>query len=166
MLAGGQRKELGRTAEAVAAIQADNSLMPALMSALQVDDPTVCARAASVLRRVVEADPSLAAPHRSTLLGPVLDVDQWEVRNELCHVLPLLAPTQKELPGVVDWLARCGSDKSGIVRSWSLNALYELSKAHQGLAASVSDRLSRVLASGTAAERARARHILADMQKP
>ena len=164
MLAGGKRRDLGRTGEAVAAIQADPDLMTSLLEALLQGDVVVRARAASVLRRLVDADPQMAEPYRRQLLGPVLAIDQWEVRNELCHILPALAPNAEEMPAIVAWLERCGADKSGIVRTWSLNALYELSKINEGLAETVSHRLARVLASGTPAERARARHILADLE--
>jgi len=163
LLSGGKRKELGRTGDAVAAVLADGQLIGPLIEALLIGDQVVRARAAAVLRRVVEADPGIADPWRKELLGPVMALDQWEVRSEICHILPLLQPDERDISGVVARLESYAADRSGIVRTWSLNALYELSKSRPQLVEQVSQRLARVFRDGSPAERARARAITREL---
>jgi hypothetical protein len=80
LLAGGDRRSIGRVPEVVAAVQATPALLAELVAAMADDDPVVRMRAADAVEKVTAAHPAWLTPYTAQLLGPIAAFPQQEMR--------------------------------------------------------------------------------------
>lgn len=120
----------------------------------------VAARAIWVIRKISDSAPNLLTEYKQQILNVLPEPLIWEAKAELCHIIPQLALTQEDAQIAIAFFESCQGDKSKIVRAWSLNGLYELSKSMPSLTPKVSELLKQALQSDAASIRARARNIL------
>lgn len=127
--------------------------------------PNVAARAAWVLRNVAETDPDLVFPHKEYIIEHLSRELIWEVRSELCHVLPKMTFTEEELVIVTHFFEEGLQNSSRIVATWSLQGLFELSKKYGRPDRRIYSLIEEALQHESPAVRARARAIEREIKK-
>ncbi|HSQ21044.1 MAG TPA: HEAT repeat domain-containing protein [Blastocatellia bacterium] len=160
MLAGGDRRSIGRSDSVVAEVLNNPSLFGALFAGLSHDDPLIRMRAADAIEKITVRRPEWLKPYRKRLLALASITDQQEVRWHVAQMLPRLALTRTEEYKAVEVLRRYLDDPSSIVRTFSLQALTELSDHDENLRDEVISLLRSALRTGTPAMKSRARRLL------
>lgn len=163
MLAGGDRRSIGRANEVVAVVLADPSLFGAVFAGMNHDDPVTRMRAADVVEKVTAQRPEWLVPHRRALLYEVASVQQQEVRWHVAQMIPRLTLTEEELPHAVETLRGYLGDKSRIVRTFAMQALADLVKQDPSLKTDVLALVRGSVDASSPAVRSRARKLLLEL---
>jgi hypothetical protein len=161
MLSGGDRRTIGRADEAAKRALSDAAFRAQLVLALDSADLLVRMRAADALEKVTRSQPELLRPYRQGLLGLTMTASQQELRWHLAQMLPRLGLDPSQRKAAVEAFESYLSDKSAIVRAWSLNAIAEIAAQDRRFAALADRLLAEALRSPSAAVRTRAKLILA-----
>ena len=159
-LAGGDRRSIGRSDSVVREVLDNASLFGALFEGLSHDDPLVCMRAADALEKITVQRAEWLKPYKKRLLAIAAMTDRQELRWHIAQMLPRLALTRTETNEAVELLRRYLDDSSSIVRTFSLQALADLSDHDENLREDVIGLLRRALRTGTPAMKSRARKLL------
>jgi hypothetical protein len=160
MLQGSDRRSIGGTNEVAKLVFKEPRRFRDVMACLWHDEPIVRMRAADAAEKVSARTPRLLDRYKSPLLGLLAETDQIEVRWHLAQMIPRLRLTSAERRRAAAALRQYLDDRSSIVRTWSLNALAELSQHDASLCSETKRLIEQALRSGTAAMKARARHLL------
>lgn len=124
----------------------------------------VAMRAIDLLEKLARAHPAWVQPHRAVFLRAAAS-DQWLIRLQVVRALPLLkwSPTQR---AAAIRILRANVDfPQTFVRAWSLDGLATFAMTDPSLRPIVTRALTRFERSGSAALRARAKHIRARLEK-
>jgi hypothetical protein len=160
MLAGGDRRSIGRSNSVVNEVLDNASLFEALFAGLSHDDPLIRMRAADAIEKISVRRPEWLKPYKKKLLAIAAITDQQEVRWHIAQMLPRLALTRTEKYEAIEVLRRYLGDSSSIVRTFSLQALTDLSDHDANLRQEVMSLLRSALRTGTPAMKSRARKLL------
>jgi HEAT repeat protein len=160
LLQGGDRRSKGRSDALAAEATHDPGLIAELVEALLDSDELVRLRAADALEKASAESPRLLAPHAAKILGPVADLDQYEVRWHVAQMLPRLALDGVRLRRAATVLATTLECKSRIARVMAMDALVELADRAPRLRHAAARAVARALAGGSPAEQARARQLV------
>lgn len=163
-LSGGDRRSVGRAAEAVLLVRRQPALLAQLFDGMRSDDPVLAMRCADVAEKVTAQHADWLTPYRSLLLGPLMDIEQQEVRWHVVPMLSRLTLDGPEADRVMDWLEAATQDRSSIVRTMVMQAMADLAIAHPRLAAKVRRHIEELTVTGSPAMRARGRRLLARMR--
>jgi hypothetical protein len=163
-LIGGNRGSIGRSNEVVANVLARPSLFPELFAGFSNDDPVIRMRAADSIEKIAKQRPDLLQPYKRKLLAIAGSSDQQEIRWHAALMLPRLALNAKERTVVLDILFDYLRDKSSIVKTFAMQALWDLAKADPKLKAQIIPLIEELTLVGTAAMRARGRKILRQLK--
>jgi len=166
MLEGSDRRSIGRADEVARLVLKQPKLFRELIRCLWHDDPVIRMRAADAAEKITRVKPHLLQRYKSQLLGLLAETTQIEVRWHLAQMIPRLQLTSLERQRAAEALRRYLDDRSSIVRTWSLNALAELSQNDATLRSETKQLLEDAVRSGTAAMRARARKLLKGFSIP
>jgi len=159
-LTGGDRRSIGRSAEVVADLERDPTLLGAVVAGIMHADPLVRMRAADAVEKFTAARPELLQPFKRQLLGPIAAVDQQEVRWHVAQMLPRLRCTPRELGVALAILHGYLADQSAIVRTMSMHALADFAARDPALCAEIMPLLEGLTRTGTPAMRRRGRKLL------
>jgi len=159
-LSGGNRRSIGRANEVAAHVLAHPANFPNLMKGLAADDPVVRMRSADVIEKVTARRPELLHPYKRKLLAIAASTDQQEVRWHAALIMPRLKLTAKERHVALDILFDYLRDKSSIVKTWAMQAVWDLASADASLKAQIIPLIQELTEVGTPAMRARGRKIL------
>jgi hypothetical protein len=165
MLAGGDRRSIGRANQAAAIMSKDLSLIPELMTGLWSEDPLVRMRAADAAEKVSRKNPDLLKPHKAELLGLMAEADQQELCWHLAAMVPRLALNSKERQRAAALFEDYLEDRSSIVKTLALQGLADLARNDSAMRPSVIEHLRAAERSGTPAMRARSRKLLARLDR-
>jgi hypothetical protein len=158
-LKGGDRRSIG-AANAVADLARKNRrTFDNLVEGLGDEDPLVRMRSADALEKASAVHPDWLSAHKRALLA-AMRCPQPEVRWHLAQMAPRLRWRSRHRSRVINWLARCLSDESLIVRASALEALAEIAASDPNLRARARSWISNALASTHPSMRARARKLL------
>jgi len=160
-LKGGDRRSLGESAEAVAAVAKTPALFADLFECLFEEDPVVRMRAADVVEKVTRESPELLQAWKGPLLETVAARNEKEVRWHVAQLLPRLKLTPAERETAVAILTGYLADESSIVKTFSIQALADLAEQDESLLGQVLPIIERLSRTGTPAMRSRSRRILA-----
>ena len=134
------------------------------VEALQGRDSATVLEAARALKKIAEQHPEQLAPFKRKLIkaamsevGPFTDV---RTRWQLTIVLGALPLSGNERLAAVDWLFERLRDESGLQRTVSMQALFDLSTSDPPLRERALTIAREFAANGTPAMRARARKLL------
>jgi len=165
-LAGGDLRSIGRADEVVSDVLADPRLFDEVFRGMQSDDPVIRMRAADVIEKVAQRHPEYLQPYKDKLLGEISAIDQQEVRWHVALMFSYLSLTDAEKEQaaelLVSWLK---TGKSRIVKVNALETLAHFAETDQKYAAMVTELLTEATESGSPAMAARARKLLARLQK-
>jgi hypothetical protein len=163
MLAGGDRRSLGRAAKVVDAVRASPRRLPSLVKALGAADPVVALRAADVLEKVSRTDAAKLNRHRATLLRAAVRTSDPAVRWNLIQTLVRITSGARESARLARrlevWYL---TERSAIVRTSALDALVSLAERDARLRPAARRVFDDARVAGSAAVRARARRLRAD----
>jgi HEAT repeat protein len=160
LLAGGDRRSTGRSAEVVAAVIANPGLFPDLFAGLSDGDRVVRMRAADAVEKVTREKSELLQPWKKQLLREIAALDDKEMRWHVAQMIPRLALSPHEQSAAVRTLVGYLSDGSSIVRTCSMQALADLADAHPRLRRQVDPLIEQLTRSGSPAMRSRGRKLL------
>lgn len=163
-LSGGDRRSVGRAAEVVALVSQQPALLVQLFEGMQSDDPVLAMRCADVAEKVTVRHADWLTPHRALLLGPLMEIEQQEVRWHVAPMLSRLSLDGAEADRVMNWLEAATQDRSSIVRTMAMQAMADLAVAHPRLAALVRRHIEELTLTGSPAMLARGRRLLARMR--
>jgi hypothetical protein len=118
----------------------------------------VAMRALDLLEKLSRTHPDWVQPHRVAFLKAATS-DQWLIRLQVVRAFPLLRWTLRQRAEVIRALTRGVRDPQTFVRAWSLDGLATFATRDASLMPRVKRALAEFERSGSAALRARARHI-------
>ena len=162
MLRGGDRRSIGRASDVVGRILKEPDLFDLLISGMCLDDPILRMRWAE---KITAIHPEYLLPHKNVFLTALAKVDQAEVR---WHVAPMLARLplsdieQKEVAGILTVYLK---DRSSIVKTASIQALFDLAMRNHSLLPLALRHIKEVVVLGTPAMQARSRKLLAKISR-
>jgi HEAT repeat protein len=124
------------------------------------DDPLIRMRSADAVERITAKGPQYLQDYKRTLIYKVVKIDQQEVRWHVAQMLSRLALTKTESEVVVEILMNYLLDKSGIVRTFSMQALADIAAKQKSLRPQIARLLKRLTKKGTPAMQSRGRKLL------
>lgn len=160
MLKDGDRRSTGRSNEVVALVLGKPELFDVLMSGMTLDTPLVAMRCADAAEKITVQHPEYLQPYKRVLIDELSKVEQKEVRWHVAAMLPRLSLTAKERQLVIEILLGYTSDRSSIVKTLAMQALADLAVCDEKLKPLVRRHIEELIVIGTAAMRARGRHLL------
>ena len=117
-------------------------------------------RAADVVEKVSAKHPELLQPHKRRLIRDVAHSDQQEIRWHVAQMIPRLKLRSAERKTAVKILFHYLKDKSNIVKTFSMQALADLSEGDTHLRRRVIPLLKELTKTGSPSMRARGRKLL------
>jgi hypothetical protein len=163
-LAGGDRRSLGKSGEAVHDISENPALFADLFAGLFNADPVIRMRAADAVEKSTRRRPELLRPWKRCLLEQISTLHEKEVRWHIAQLIPRLSLTPSEKDMAVQILMGYLSDESSIVKTFSMQALADLAKRDAGLRLQVAPLIERLTQTGTPAMRSRGRKLLKQLR--
>jgi hypothetical protein len=165
LLAGPDRRSIGRSPLVVRRVLHSPALLPALVRGLSVKDPLVRMRAADALEKVAHHLPNSVQRYRTRILRVAEASNQPEVQWHMAQLLPRLELDSVQRAQARHLLRRYLGCSSSIVQTMALDALVRLAPATRAGQAQVGRLLDAASTSAFAAVRARARRLRAALRK-
>lgn len=165
MLTGGDRRSIGRTEETVDLVRGRPKKAGALVECLWDDDECVRMRAADAIEKLSRERADLVQPYKTALVGLLAEATQKELRWHVAVVVPRLRLTPAECQQCAEALQKYLDDRSSIVKTFAMQGLYDLTRQHAGLGATVIELIRSLTRSGTPAMRARGRILLKQLEQ-
>jgi len=160
MLAGGDRRSIGKSEAVVERLESQPELLRSLVKLLWDSDPKVSMRAADALEKYSRNQRQRLQPYKDQLMGLMSECTQQEVRWHLAAIVPNLRLTDGECRRVAAILESYLQDRSSIVRTFAMQGLFDLSLQEPLLLPLVTDLIRTLARTGTPAQRVRGRHLL------
>src|SRR5271156_3772722 len=164
-LSGGDRRSIGRSNEVVTYVLAHPAHFPHVFDGIAADDATLRMRAADAIEKITAQRPELLRPYKRKLLAIAGSTDQQEIRWHAALIIPRLKLTTKERAAALDILFDYLRDKSSIVKTFAMQAIWDLAASDAKLKSQITPLIEELTQIGTPAMRARGRKIL-QQQKP
>lgn len=157
----GDRRTTGASAEVTARVLDNPELFDPIFNAIwQNDDPGTRMRAANVCETVTRARPDLLQARKSDLLKNIAPIPQQEVRWHYCQMLARVKLTRAERRRAFDQLKTFLDDKSSIVKTFAMQALFDLAEQDPSLQSETRALLERLAETGTPAMKSRGKKLL------
>src|SRR5271169_2420010 len=165
-LSGGDRRSVGRSNEVVADVLAHPVHFRHLFEGIAADDPVVRMRAADAIEKITARRPELLRLYKRKLLAIAGSSEQQEIRWHAALIIPRLELTKKERAVALDILFDYLRDKSSIVKTFAMQAIWDLAAADAKLKSQIIPLIEELTQIGTPAMRARGRKILLQQKHP
>ncbi|UCG66210.1 MAG: hypothetical protein JSW12_04030 [Deltaproteobacteria bacterium] len=159
-LKGGDRRSIGRVNEVVADVLNEPSLFGTLFSGLFTNDPVIRMRSADAIEKITAQNPDYLQPYKKRLLEQVAKIEQQEVRWHVAQMVPRLELSRQERASIVEILLGYLTDKSSIVKTFSIQALVDLADNDTDLRRRVIPLLDELMRTGSPAMKTRGRKLL------
>jgi hypothetical protein len=164
LLQGGDRRSLGRAEEALAIVRRDPRKIGALMKCLWDSDPCIAMRAADVMEKISRERVPFLRRYKRELLGLAAETTQQELRWHLAVTIPRLQLTVAECERFAAILQNYLDDRSSIVKTFAMQGLFDLTGQNPNMREQVTELIRSLSRTGTAAMRARGRHLLKQLE--
>ena len=164
-LSGGDRKSVGDALEVAIEVLDTPSLLHEIIDGLRTDDFILRSRCAHTIASVGFEQPELLESYKAEFLNAFSLIEQWEVREQMSKVIPLLQLDSREMAQAETIMELYLADRSSIVRTCALQARFDLLKLDASKSDDVHRLLTEVQHTGSAAMRARSRILLTEMDK-
>lgn len=165
MLSGGDRRSIGRANEAVVMVLDEPELFDPLFAGMFSADPVVRMRSADAVEKVTAIHPEYLGPYKKILLQTLAGVEQAEVRWHVALLLARLPLSKSERQTAVGLLTGYMNDRSSIVRTMAMQALYDLAERYTALRPVALLHIGELTVIGTPAMKARGRKLLALLER-
>lgn len=163
-LAGTDRRSIGKSNEVVAEVLAEPSLFGVVFDGMLDADPVLRMRCADAVEKLTAVHPEYLRPYKKRLIEHVAKTDQQEVRWHVAQLFSRLEWSPKERRVIVDILRNYLTDKSKIVKTFSMQALAEISEQDAALRPQIVKLLERLTRTGSPAMHARGKKLLARLK--
>ncbi|MGC2694973.1 MAG: hypothetical protein WA738_04200 [Candidatus Angelobacter sp.] len=163
LLAGGDRRSIGRSDQVAEMVCENPALFRELMAGLWSADPLVRMRAADASEKVARKCPAWLR-YKKELLGLMSETKDPEIRWHLAVMIPRLPLTQRERQQVVSALSSYLEDQSSLVKTFALQGLADLACDAPDIRPRVRELLRQATRGGTPAMKARSRKLLLQME--
>lgn len=118
-------------------------------------------RAADALEKIFQKKPDLLKDKVEKLIETLSSNSQKEVRWHIAQILPKLTMNDTQLKQATEvWVDDFYNSKSSIVRTFSLQAMHDVSKNKPLLKSQYNDMLTHALSKGSSAMKARAKLLI------
>jgi hypothetical protein len=164
-LTGGDRRSIGHSKKLLKLMQERTDLFPRLLRCMWDSDPLVAMRAADAVEKITQTDTKPLQRFKKELLGLAAEAEEQELRWHLALMVPRLKLSSGEQQRAVAIFMDYLSDKSSIVKTFALQALFDLSRQSSEAMIDMEEILNTAARTGTAAMRARARILLKKIAK-
>ena len=158
-LAAGSVRGLGAANAIAAEALRRPDVVGELVDALRDERGVVVLRAANALKKVQDAQPSLVAGSAKQILKAALSCEVLFARWSLTVVVGRLPLKGRERALAIELMFEALSAKSGLLRTFAMQALVDMSRGDAALRKRVRPMVAEFAESGTAAMRARARKL-------
>src|SRR5258708_5310371 len=165
LLAGGDRRTIGRADQVAAMVSKAPKLFPGLIAGMWSEDALVRMRATDAAEKVTRTNRELLRPYKKELLGLLAEATEQELRWHLAAMVPRLALNEKEKQVAMSCLNRYLEDRSSILKTVALHALAEFSHGDRKIRPGVIETLRESARSGTPAMKARGRKLLVLLER-
>jgi len=159
-LEGRDRRSIGKADRIVERILETPALFADVVRGFSHVDPVIRMRCADVAEKVSSVHPEWLEPHKQALLSFASTVQEKEVRWHMAQMLPRLEFSPSERRRVVALLFSYLEDASQIVKTFSMQALFDMSENDARLRARVIPILREAVRKGSPAARSRAKKLL------
>ena len=159
-LRGGDSRSIGRSDQVARQIMKNPKLLAQVFAAMLDASPVVRMRAADAIEKASAIYPVLLQPHKRVILNKIAVIPQQEVRWHVAQILPRLKLTPKERNHAMSILFDYLEDKSSIVKTFAMQALFDFAQTDARLRKRILPILEFLTSNGTAAMRARGRKLL------
>ncbi len=159
-LADSVRRTISHAEGVAAEVLRDESLFPVLVESLRNDDPVIRMRGADVMERVTRERPEWLAPYKDFLIRETETATLWQVRRHLAQMLPRLPLQGPEVRHAADLMLAYTNDRSSIVKTLAMHALFDLAERHPHLRQEALNNIRELMVIGTPAMKARGRMLL------
>lgn len=160
ILSGGDRRSIGKAGRVVGQILKNPALFDEVIGGFTHSDPVIRMRCADVAEKVSAAHPEWLQPHKQALLSLASTVREKEVRWHMAQMIPRLELVPRERQRAVALLFKYLEGGSQIVKTFSMQALFDMSAADARLRARVVPVLEDAVENGSPATRSRAKKLL------
>lgn len=160
MLAGGDRRSIGRSDEVAKLLASRTERFGELLNLIWDGDPLIAMRAADAVEKISRERGDLLQPYKAQLLGLLAESTHQEIRWHLAAMVPRLRLTPAECERVDAVLRSYLEDRSSIVKTFAMQGLADLTRQDPTLIPSAADLIRALTRTGTPAMRARGRHLL------
>lgn len=164
MLEGGDRRSLGRASEVLELVRQKPEMIGALVRCLWDSDPRVAMRAADVMEKMSRERAGLLQRYKRELIGLAAETTQQELRWHLSVTVPRLRLTVAECGRFAETLQNYLEDRSSIAKTFAMQGLVDLIGQAPGMRQHVTELIRSLTKTGTAAMRARGRHLLKHLE--
>ena len=165
-LRGGDRRSIGKSEQVVAQILKQPALFADLIDGMLDADELVRMRAADAVEKITVTHSDWLQPHKRKILREIARVEQQEVRWHVAQILPRIKLTAREKENAFAILNQYLTDKSGIVRTFAMQALADFALQDEHLRETVTEQIKALTRTGTPAMQSRGRKLLAQLAKP
>lgn len=160
-LGGGDLRSIGGSDEVAMKVLTKPELFGALFDGMTHGDPVIRARSADAVEKITRTRPDLLEPFKKRLLTEIASIPQQEVRWHVAQMIPRLALSPRERDMAVKLLLGwVDSEKSRIVKTFSLQALADISKDDDTVKKAAMEKLKEAVNGGVPSMAARARKLL------
>ncbi len=164
ILAGGDRRSLGRANSVAAQVLRNPQLFSELMQCMWSDDAVIRMRAADAAEKVSLEKPEFLRPFKAEILGLADESQQQEMQWHMALIIPRLQLTALERRRAAQRLKKYLESRSSIVKTHALQGLLDLAGEDQEMRTEALQILEEASHNGTAAMKARARKLLSRKQ--
>ena len=164
-LEGGDRRSIGKADEVVGEVKANPLLFRDLFNGMLVDDPLIRMRASDAVEKITAEHPKYLRPFKNKLIKKVARIEQQEVRWHVAQMFSRLKLTEKESQEIIELLDDYLEDKSGIVRTFAMQALADFAIDDPRLRPSILKKIEKLTKTGTPAMKSRGRKLLATLKR-
>src|ERR1039457_250010 len=154
-LSGGDRRSIGKADRVVEQILKTPALLRDVVRGFTHDDPVIRMRCADVAEKVSAARPEWLRRHKQALLSFASTVQEKEVRWHMAQMIPRLELSPSERRRAVALLFKYLEDGSQIVKTFSMQALFDRSGTDAKLRARLIPVLHGAVENGSPAVRSR-----------
>ena len=165
-LKGGDLRSIGRAEEVVADILQNPALFGEVFEGMLNDDPLVRMRSADALEKVSSKHLEYLQPFKNRLINEVSQIKQQEVRWHVAQMFSYLEVSRVERDEMVKvLLSYLDTDKSKIVKVFSMQTLANLAEKDELIRPKVVRKIEEILETGSPAIVSRAKKLLPGLKK-
>lgn len=164
-LSGGDLRSIGKANIVAKKIAKDRTLFDEVFAGIFSSDRVVRARAADACEKASAKNPGLLNRHKDALMKLAKTETQHEVKWHVAQMIGYVWWEDKQTKELVKLLTswvRDTNEKSAVVRTFALQAIYFLAKQNPQLHKIAKKEIAYALKFGTPAMKARARNIVED----
>jgi len=165
LLAGGDRRSIGRSNQVAALVREHPERFGELIRCLWSNDPIVRLRAADAAEKASAEQHTFLAPFKTELLGLLVEADQQEMRWHLAQMIPRLPLNPTDRRRAIVTLRLFLTDNSSIVKTCAMQALADLAGPGARSRSEIAVLIEELVRKGTPAMKARGRKLLKQLQK-